>query len=42
MTPKTVHYGEDKVVVEKRNKVLNEFYMRNPERFKNGMPRENL
>ena len=39
MTPKTVHYGDDKIVVEKRNKVLSEFYNKNPERFKNGIPR---
>jgi len=39
MKPKTVHYGNDKVVVEKRNKVLSEFYNKNPERFKNGIPR---
>ena len=39
MPPRTVHYGEDKVVVEKRNKVLIEFYKKNPERFKNGIPK---
>ena len=38
VTPAERHSGEDKVVYEKRQVVMREFYLRHPERFVRGIP----
>lgn len=39
LTPKTVHYGQDEEVIERRRLVLETAYRNHPERFFNGPPR---
>lgn len=38
LTPEQVHYGMDKEIIERRNRVLEEAFYNNPKRFKNHKP----
>jgi len=39
MTPAAVHYGQAQMMRESRARVLDQAYLRNPERFRNGAPK---
>jgi transposase InsO family protein len=39
LTPEQVHYGEGEKVIESRNQVLHQAYMRHPKRFKHKAPK---